>query len=63
VALEGNQTEHTIFMMRFFDVVVPILTSVLAMWAVATFPITEERAHEIRLELEQRRGAAVPDPV
>ena len=63
VALEGNQTEQTIFMMRFFDVVVPIATSVLAMWAVATFPITEERAHEIRQELEQRRGAAEPDAV
>ena len=61
VALEGNQTERTIFLMRFFDVVVPIATSVLAMWAVATFPITEERAHEIRDELEQRRGAPAPD--
>jgi GPH family glycoside/pentoside/hexuronide:cation symporter len=63
VALEGNQTERTIFLMRLFDVTVPIITSLLAMWAVATFPITEERAHEIRLELEQRRGAATPDPV
>ncbi len=62
VALEGNQTERTIFLMRFFDVVVPIVTSVLAMWAVATFPITEEKAHEIRAELEQRRGAVAPDP-
>ena len=61
VALDGNQTERTIFLMRFFDVVVPIATSVLAMWAVATFPITEERAHEIRDELEQRRGAPAPD--
>ena len=62
VALEGNQTERTIFLMRFFDVVVPIVTSLLAMWAVATFPITEEKAHEIRAELEQRRGAVAPDP-
>jgi GPH family glycoside/pentoside/hexuronide:cation symporter len=62
VALAGNQTEQTIFMMRFFDVLVPIATSLLAMWAIATFPITEERAHEIREELEQRRGAAAPEP-
>ena len=48
--------------MRFFDVAVPILTSALALWAVATFSITEERAHEIRDELEQRRGAAVAVP-
>ncbi len=62
VALEGNQTERTIFLMRFFDVVVPIVTSLLAMWAVATFPITEERAHQIRAELESRRGAAAAVP-
>ena len=62
VALQGNQTADTIFMMRFFDVAVPVLTSALAIWAVASFSITEERAHEIRDELEQRRGAAVPEP-
>jgi len=62
VALEGNQTERTIFLMRLCDVVVPIVTSLLAMWAVASFEITEQRALEIRQELEQRRGAAAPDP-
>ena len=58
VALEGNQTEHTIYMMRLFDVIIPIITSALAIWAVAAFPITEEKAHEIRTELERRRGEA-----
>ncbi len=58
VALGGDQLERTIFLMRFFDVVVPLITSALAIWAVATFPITEQRAHDIRVELEQRRGAA-----
>lgn len=58
VELQGEQTEQTIFLMRFFDVVVPILTTALAMWAVHTFPITEERAHEIRSQLEARRGVA-----
>ncbi len=62
VALGGNQSEETIFMMRFFDVAVPILTSLLAMWAVASFPITEQRAHEIRTELERRRGGAETVP-
>ncbi len=62
VALEGNQSGQTIFLMRLFDVVVPILTTLLAMWAIAAFPITEERAHQIRVELEQRRGAPEGDP-
>jgi len=58
VALEGDQAERTIFLMRVFDCVVPFVASGLAIWAIAAFPITEQRAHEIRLELEARRGAA-----
>ncbi len=42
--------------MRVFDVGVPVLTSGLAIWAIASFRITEEKAHEIRIQLEQRRG-------
>jgi GPH family glycoside/pentoside/hexuronide:cation symporter len=58
VALEGNQTDTAIFFMRLFDAGVPIITSLIAIWAVATFPITEKKANEIRAELEQRRGKA-----
>ncbi len=56
VALGGNQTADAIFKMRVFDVVIPILSSALALWLIYLYPITEEKAHEIRLELEQRRG-------
>ena len=56
VALGGNQTSSTIFLIRLFDAGFPILTSVIAIWAIARFPITEEKAHEVRLELEKRRG-------
>jgi GPH family glycoside/pentoside/hexuronide:cation symporter len=59
VALEGNQTERTIFLMRLFDAFVPCIASGIAIWAIATFSITEEKAHEVRLKLEQRRGAPV----
>lgn len=58
VALEGNQTDHALFLMRIFDVVIPIITSFIAIWAVATFPLTEEKAREVREELERRRGKA-----
>lgn len=61
VELNGNQTEQTIFMMRFFDVVVPMITTALAIWAVAAFPITEEMAHDVRRQLEERRGKAVAE--
>ncbi|MDJ0758919.1 MAG: MFS transporter [Woeseiaceae bacterium] len=56
VALGGDQTERAIFLMRLFDAVIPAAASLIAMWAVYTFTITEERAHEIRIELEKRRG-------
>ncbi len=58
VALEGNQTERTIFLMRIFDAFIPFTTSAIALWTIATFSITEEKAHEVRMQLEARRGAA-----
>jgi GPH family glycoside/pentoside/hexuronide:cation symporter len=58
VALGGNQTESTITLMRAFDAFIPAIASGLAIWAVATYSITEETAHEVRLELERRRGPA-----
>jgi GPH family glycoside/pentoside/hexuronide:cation symporter len=57
VALEGNQSERSIFLMRLFDAFVPFVASGIAIWAIATFPITEESAHEVRKQLEARRGA------
>lgn len=62
VALEGNQSEQTIYYMRLFDAFVPCIASGIAIWAIASFTITEERAHDIRRQLEQRRGGpeAVP---
>ena len=54
----GAQAPDTLFLMRIFDIFVPIGASVLAIWAVASYTITEEKAHEIRTQLEERRGAA-----
>jgi glycoside/pentoside/hexuronide:cation symporter, GPH family len=58
VELGGNQTDRAIFLMRFFDIVVPIIASAIAIWVVVLYPITEERAREVRQELERRRGEA-----
>lgn len=58
VALEGNQTQDAIFLMRVFDVIMPAVATVIAIWAMAKYPITEQKAHEIRLQLEARRGEA-----
>jgi GPH family glycoside/pentoside/hexuronide:cation symporter len=54
----GAQAPDTLFLMRIFDIFVPVAASVIAIWAVASYTITEEKAHEIRTKLEERRGAA-----
>jgi GPH family glycoside/pentoside/hexuronide:cation symporter len=56
VALKEAQSAKTLFLLRVFDVSVPIVTSVIAIIIIATYKITEERAYEIRVELERRRG-------
>ena len=58
VELGGAQSEQTIYMMRIFDAFIPTVCSGLAILMVYMFPITEEKAHQIRAELEQRRGAS-----
>jgi GPH family glycoside/pentoside/hexuronide:cation symporter len=56
VNLAGAQAASTIIQLRLFDALVPFVSSGIAMWAVATFPITEESAHQVRAQLEARRG-------
>ena len=55
VALETAQTEETLFLLRVFDVGIPLLTSSIALWIMYTYEITETRSHEIRAILDQRR--------
>jgi glycoside/pentoside/hexuronide:cation symporter, GPH family len=61
VALGGDQAERTIYLMRLFDAFIPCFASGVAIWAIYAFPITEQKAHEVRTALELRRGA--PEPV
>lgn len=56
VTLGGGQSEKTLFLMRLLDVIIPIVASAVAIWLVASYSITEDKAREIRAELESRRG-------
>ena len=58
VELGGNQTAEAITLMRLSDAFIPCIASAIAIWAVASYSITEEKAHEVRMELEARRGVA-----
>ena len=57
VDLGGGQGADTIRYMRMFDAFVPCIASGIAIWAIASYTITEEKAHEVRMKLEARRGA------
>lgn len=54
----GAQDAQAIFLMRLFDAFIPVATSALAIWAVWSYPITEETALATREKLEARRGTA-----
>ena len=56
IKLGADQAVSTLYWLRVFDVGIPIFTSGLAIVAILFYEITEKRAHEIRAELEVRRG-------
>jgi GPH family glycoside/pentoside/hexuronide:cation symporter len=56
VALGGHQSARAITLMRACDAFLPAIASAVAMWVIATYPITEQAAHEVRTTLEARRG-------
>ncbi len=53
------QTEKTMYLLRTFDVGIPIITSAIALWLIASYSLSEKRMHEIRAELESRRGKTI----
>jgi GPH family glycoside/pentoside/hexuronide:cation symporter len=57
VTLGGEQTAHTLFMLRVYDIVIPVICSLIAILLVWQYPITEQKAHEVREQLEAIRGA------
>jgi glycoside/pentoside/hexuronide:cation symporter, GPH family len=58
VGLDGAQSERTLFLMRVVDVAIPMVTSAIAIWVMTSYSITEQKALEVRQELEKRRGKA-----
>lgn len=56
VALGGDQSAQTLLLMRIFDILIPLVSSAIAIWLIFAYPITEQVAADIRLKLEQRRG-------
>ncbi|MFZ9898645.1 MAG: MFS transporter [Gemmatimonadaceae bacterium] len=58
VALGGEQSARTLYLLRVADVWIPFVASGIAIWVMAGYPLTEARAYEVRAELERRRATA-----
>ncbi|MDP3143211.1 MAG: MFS transporter [Candidatus Omnitrophota bacterium] len=56
VSLGLNQTPQTLLNMRLYDIGIPIVTSLIAIFIIMTFDISETKACEIRAQVERRRG-------
>jgi GPH family glycoside/pentoside/hexuronide:cation symporter len=55
-ALGANQTPHAMFMLRFLFSAIPVGGLILAVIALARFPLTPTRMTELRAKLEAKRG-------
>lgn len=55
VSLSGAQSASTLFWMRLLYVVVPAASFVAALFLLRAYPLTRERVHAIRREIEFRR--------
>jgi GPH family glycoside/pentoside/hexuronide:cation symporter len=56
--LGPHQSARTLFLMRVFEVGLPIVAYSLAILTIATYDLDREKALAIRQELEKRRGQA-----
>jgi len=58
IELGLHQAPSTMFWMRICDVGIPIVTSLIAIYIIMTFEVTEDNAYDIRKQLEVKRGKA-----
>ena len=50
------QAPATLLWMRIYDIGIPIVTSLAAIFVIWTFEISETKALEVRVQVERRRG-------
>jgi GPH family glycoside/pentoside/hexuronide:cation symporter len=61
-ALGAAQSQHSLFMLRVFDVTIPFITSAIAVWIIASYALNEDKVYEIRAILEARRTKKAEPP-
>jgi GPH family glycoside/pentoside/hexuronide:cation symporter len=50
------QPAHTLLWMRLCDIGIPIVSTLIAIYIIATFEVSEDKAYDIRKQLEAKRG-------
>ncbi len=55
IALGADQTAQTLLRMRLFDIGIPIVTTLTAIFILMTLPLSEDNAYETRRQIERRR--------
>jgi GPH family glycoside/pentoside/hexuronide:cation symporter len=53
------QSEHSMFMLRMWDVFLPALLPLVGIYCVKKYPLTEERVYEIQIQLAEKRKQQV----
>jgi len=59
IGFDGNaatQTADTLTKLRIADIVIPVVTAALAIWVMWKYSLSEDRAKEIKEQLEAKRG-------
>lgn len=52
-----KQSPKTLFRLRFVEIGLPLLLSIISIWLTLRYPLTEARCYEIKAALQQRRDA------
>ncbi|GMN10776.1 MFS transporter [Croceitalea sp. MTPC9] len=59
IGFDGNaatQTVDTLTKLRIADIIIPVVTAALAIWIMWKYSLSEDRAKDIKAQLEERRG-------
>jgi len=55
IAFGANQSTQTLFYMRLCDIGIPIVTSLVAIFIIMTFDLSEAKCHDVRMQVERKR--------
>ena len=54
----STQTYETMFNLRLFFSAIPLIGTLIAIWVMRDYDVSEERANEIRAEINQKKATA-----